>query len=182
MSVGKFILLLLFWPIALPIMIFDKRRDKSERLLLAAVFIMLILIVVFARPKRKTQTQKAVVRTPAQELLIYPKTPTPFTVRIDGISYGTYGRDVVINDGTPDRLAYIGYFVPTGTYRAVTNRTNTLWDQISILSPDTIWDGGFEYPAHSDAVLVKPGETASVYVPDGWYIKVVPPADITITK
>ena len=101
-------------------------------------------------------------------------------IRIDGVSRGVYGRTVVTNADTDARLEYIGYFVPAGQYKATNNRPYQ--DQINILSPNTVWQGGFEYPADAQAVVVKPGESVTFSVPSGYYIKVVPPSDITLVR
>ena len=99
---------------------------------------------------------------------------------IDGVSRGAYGRTVITNANTDARLEYIGYFVPAGRYKATNNRPYQ--DQINILSPSTVWQGGFEYPADGQAVVVKPGESVTFSVPSGYYIKVVPPSDVTLVR
>lgn len=148
---------------------------------------------------RMAPRRAMVLPSPTPEMLIVRPTrsnPTPIVpeiaitltaivrpsemIVIDGVSRGVYGRTVVTNADTDARLEYIGYFVPAGQYKATNNRPYQ--DQINILSPNTVWQGGVEYPADAQAVVVRPGESVTFSVPSGYYIKVVPPSDVTLVR
>lgn len=111
------------------------------------------------------------------EIAVNPPLTAP--LKIDGETYGLYGKDVTLNAGTDAEMTSIGYFVPSGNYRAINNRT--FRDQVNVYSPDTVWTDGFEYAADGNAYLVEAGDYYDFYVPVGWYIKIVPPADITLS-
>lgn len=111
------------------------------------------------------------------EIAVMPPVTNP--IRIDGVTYGLYGKDVTWSLGTDGEITSIGYFIPSGNYRAVNNRA--FRDQINVYSPVTVWEDGYEYAADGHPYPVMPNETIDIYVPFGWYVKVVPPTDFTLT-
>lgn len=111
------------------------------------------------------------------EIAVLPPVTNP--IRIDGVTYGLYGKDVTWSLGTDGEITSIGYFIPSGNYRAVNNRA--FRDQINVYSPVTVWEDGYEYAADGHPYPVMPNETIDIYVPFGWYVKVVPPTDFTLT-
>lgn len=112
------------------------------------------------------------------EIAVLPPVTNP--IKIDGVTYGLYGKDVTWSAGTDGETTSIGYFVPSGNYRAVNNML--VRDQINIYSPDTIWeDSGYEYAADSRHHLVEAGDSFDIYVPFGWYIKVAPQSVFTLS-
>ena len=132
--------------------------------------------MLIVRPTREIQT--AVV--PEVVLTVTAMSNFRELIFLDGISRGVYGRTVITNDGTPNRLEYIGYFVPAGRYIARNERDYP--DGLLVYSSRTIWQDGVEYPADTKSYkFMKIGETQEITVPEGYYIKVIPPTSFSLT-
>ena len=122
-------------------------------------------------------TTRAIYAPRLTEAAVLPAVTNP--IHIDGATYGLYGKDVTLNAGTDGATTFIGYFVPSGNYRAVSNRTFS--DQINVYSSATVFENGYEYAADGKACLIEPGGSTNITVPFGYYVKVVPPADIDLS-
>ena len=106
---------------------------------------------------------------------------TPIIVRINGEDLGEFGKTVILDEGTENEMKYIGYFLPAGKYNVTNNRQYR--SGIYVYSQETILDDGVEYPAEvGGAYTFLAGETVEIEVPDGFYIKAIPPSDFTITQ
>lgn len=121
--------------------------------LLSLVLVLLLTCVAFA------ETEEIIIPT------------EPFV--IDGVDLGDYGKDFIFCEGTEDEYAFVGYFLPAGTYSA--ENPDTVAAQISFFveGVDVDEDTGIEYPVsgeHSPIVLFG-GETKEFEVADGEYIK-----------
>lgn len=99
-------------------------------------------------------------------------------IRIDGLNFGQYGRNVSLSVGPDEFVTSICYFVPSGSYQAINNRNNR--DQINVYSSQTVFTDGYEYSADSKSYLIEPGASVNIYVPSGYYITVVPPSDFIL--
>jgi hypothetical protein len=198
MTFLKIVAWLILWPILLPMLIWRSKLDVSYKILLTgAVYIVLILIIIFRLSTKSKPAEEEFIPTSTAALLIAPKptsTPTPYvsimkltmdafhssrkTIHIDGKNFGDYGKTVVTNAGTENQLFYIGYFLPAGTWSATNNSNHA--DQLSVLSPDTKRENGIESPAEGETYQFQPGETKRINIPSGWYVKVSSPSDFTI--
>lgn len=204
----KIILIILFLPISLPILIIKSKMPKALKIILIILHIAFWAWLIFSPSKytaeelaatktarvaltpTKTEAPEPTATEPPTETQIPTDTPVPTdtpepkptkeVIAINGETAGTYGKTVTTNKGTENELSYIGYFVPAGKYNATNHRNYP--GQINVYNPETVWEDGIEYPGSGGgAYLIQSGETKEIEVPEGFYIKVVPPEDFTIT-
>lgn len=122
-------------------------------------------------------TTMAIYGPKLTEIAVVPPVTNP--IKIDGVTFGQYGKNVTWSLGPDGSITNIGYFVPSGNYRAVNNMP--VRDQVNVYSPETVIQDGYEYAADGRNYLVESGGSIDIYVPFGWYVKVAPQSVFTLS-
>lgn len=94
---------------------------------------------------------------------------------------GEYGTLITMSEGTDMEESFYVYYVPAGTY-TVTNEGEYM-TQVNVYegfarNNETGYD---EYTATGDIKLIDSGETATIEVPEGWFIEIQEPTHISLT-
>ena len=103
------------------------------------------------------------------------------TIELIAGEQGEYGQFITMSEGTDLEENFYDYYVPAGTYM-VTNKGDYM-NQINVYegfakNKDTGYD---EYTNSGDFKLLNSGETATIEVPDGWFIEIHEPAHFSLT-
>ena len=113
-------------------------------------------------------------------------TTTPVTTATNSInliagSTNDYSQLVTLNAGTQFEESYYVYNVPAATY-SVKNNTQSR-TQVTLYNPDSlnVNEDGWEEFSDAQAFPIEAGETIEVAVPDGWFIEIHEPTNITLT-
>lgn len=188
----KIILFIVFLPISVLVVIWKSKKMKPVlKIILSAAWIGLLVAIYLTPTTQTTPTPTAeptAIPTAAEapvptDTVAHTATnkpePTKEVISIDGEDAGKYGKTVTTNAETENELTYIGYFLPAGEYIAKNNRQYP--GQVNVYSSETKMDDGIEYPVETSAYLIPAGESKQITVPEGWYVKLVPPEDFTLT-
>ena len=106
--------------------------------------------------------------------------PQPTVLLLEGGVMNEYASEKINNQGTDLEERRVIFDVPSGLYEV--KGLSDPWSQVNVYSHEEIQQGEWLEPADSKSVLVKNGETASIEVPEGYYIYIAPPDKIELTK
>lgn len=83
-----------------------------------------------------------------------------------------YSQELVLNEGTGDggEYRFLGYFVPTGSYKAT--NTGQYREQITICKNEKHLVDGWEEWTDGIPVLLEPNETKDITVEEGYFVKI----------
>lgn len=181
----KILLIIIFWPIAVPIVIWkSKKIGLTAKIALTMVVVFFFLMMTVFKPKNLPQRILTNIPLPTETqgpaATVAPE-PTQEIIFIDGTHEGAYGREITINANTDMPNTFIAYFVPYGTYKVET--TDKPWNQFNVYTEEMILqDTGYEEYADTNVSLIKPGESLEIEVPEGWYVKVSPNSNFTMYR
>lgn len=108
------------------------------------------------------------------------QTETADVIELEAGVLGDYGKEIVMNEGTDMPENLIVYYVPEGEY-TVTNIGDYM-TQVSVY-------GGFardestgydDYTEIGDTPTIDVNQTATITVPEGWFIEIHEPTHITL--
>ena len=91
-----------------------------------------------------------------------------------------YSQSRTLNAGTEFEETQLVYYVPAGTYEV--QNTGDYRTQVSVYQGVTTNDAGWEEPANTgDVIVLEPGEKGTITVPEGYYVDILEPTQITLT-
>ncbi len=101
-------------------------------------------------------------------------------IKLVSSEMGEYGQEMVWNAGTESEEKKIVFYVPSGSYTAKNVGTNTT--QMGVEEGVQVNEDGWEEPANiGDILVLKPGDSGDLSVPDGWFIELTDSAQIELT-
>ncbi len=102
------------------------------------------------------------------------------TIELIAGEQGQYGKMITMSEGTDMEESFYVYYVPAGTYEVTNN--GKYMTQVSVYegfvkNEETGYD---EYTNTGDIKLIDSEATATVEVPEGWFIEIQEPANISL--
>ena len=111
---------------------------------------------------------------------VSPDESAALTIELVAGEPNEYSQEVVLSEDTDMPVRKLCYFVPAGVYE-VTN-TGEYPVQFNLYTVETQWVDGWEEPVDSNITMIMDGESATVEVPEGWYVYIASPDQVTMVQ
>lgn len=130
---------------------------------------------------QQTETQQETESEITEILTEETEESETVTFELTAGEQGEYGKMITMSAGTDMEESFYAYYVPAGTYE-VTN-IGKFMTQVNVYegfskNEETGYD---EYTNTGDIKLIDVEKTATITVPDGWFIEIQEPAHVSLT-